>query len=199
MRRIVFGILILGSTLPAALTGQVAWEGPSLVSPYAPGGLSVFLVGADPGGALGAMAQWRTTRGALGWGYRGGVVQDDADQAVVFAGVDVSGVLARSVEDADVHVAWWSGLGAGVGDEVLVSIPLGLVVAWQGLGDGTVFSPYAGGHVTLDLATGEGGDAALDGSLDVGLDLTLTSGWIVRFGAALFGRGSLGVGIRVPG
>ena len=54
--------------------------------------------------------------------------------------------------------------------------------------------------MSLDLLTGEGnGGWSLDAGVDLGLDLTLTSGWMVRFGVALFGRGSLGVGIRVPG
>jgi hypothetical protein len=157
-----------------------------------------MLVANDPGDALGAMGHWGTSRGSLSLGYRAGLVQDDADQASVFAGVDVGGVLAQSVEDADVQVMWWSGAGAGFGDEVLFSVPLGLVVGWQGLGDGNVFAPYVGGHVSLDLATGPGEAADLNAGLDLGLDLTLTTGWVVRFGVALFGRGSLGVGIRVP-
>jgi len=145
------------------------------------------------------MAHWGSARGDLTLGYRAGVVQNDPVGTSVFAGVDVSGLLARSVEDADLQVSWWTGVGAGVGDDVLVSVPLGIVLGWQGLGDGTVFAPYAGGHVTLDLLSGEGNGTSLDAGADVGLDVTLTSGWIVRFGVALFGRGSVGVGIRVPG
>lgn len=199
MRRSVLGVVLVLSLTPSALSAQFAWDGPPLVSPHAPGGLSVFLVANQPSDALGPMAHWGSSRGALTLGYRGGVVQNDAVGTSVFAGVDVSGILARSIEDADLQVAWWSGVGAGVGDDVLVSVPLGLVLGWQGSGDGVVFAPYAGGHVSLDYLTGEGnGGASLDAGLDVGLDLTLTSGWVVRFGVALFGRGSLGVGIRVP-
>lgn len=198
VRRSLLGLVAFSCVIPSCLSAQAAWDGPSLVSPHSPGGLSVMLVSNGPGDALGAMAHWGSSRGAMTLGYRGGVVQNDADRTSVFAGVDVSGVLARSVEDADLQVSWWSGAGVGVGDEVLVSVPLGLVVGWQGLGDGTVFAPYAGAHVALDLASGEGDTASLDASVDLGLDLTLTSGWVVRFGASLFGRESLGLGIRVP-
>jgi len=183
---------------PAAAAAQFAWDGPSLVAPHAPSGLSVLLVANDPGGALGAMAQWRQERASMGWGYRGGIVRSDSDDLSVFGGVDVSGVLAESVEDADIQVLWWSGAGAGVGDELALSVPLGLVAGWRGMGDGTAFAPYAGAHVALDLATGAGDAVSLDASLDLGLDLTLTTGWVVRFGASLFGRDAVAVGIRIP-
>ena len=120
MRRSHFGVVLLLSLAPAALTAQFAWDGPSLVSPHAPGGLSVLLVANQPGEALGAMAHWGSSRGALTLGYRGGVVQNDAVGTSVFAGVDVCGVLAQSIEDADLQVSWWSGVGTGVGDDVLV-------------------------------------------------------------------------------
>lgn len=199
MRKNPSVLVLLFMLVPATLSAQFAWDGPSLVSPYAPTGLSILIVGNDPGGALGAMGRWGGSRGNLTMGYRVGVVEDDASNASLFGGVDFSGVLATSVEDADVQVGWWSGVGAGVGDELLVSVPAGLVVAWRGLGDGNSFAPYVGAHVALDMATGPGDAVTLDGSLDLGLDLTLTSGWIVRFGASLFGRESLAVGIRIPG
>jgi len=97
-----------------------------------------------------------------------------------------------------VDVRWWSGLGAGVGDEFVLSVPLGLVVGWQGAGDDVVFAPYAGGHAVLDIGTGEGDAVDLSASLDVGLDLTLVSGWVVRFGAAIGGRDALALGVRLP-
>ncbi len=183
---------------PTPAAAQYLWDGPSLVGPYAPTGLSVLLVANDPGGALGAMAQWRQDRASMAWGYRGGIVQSDHDDLAVFAGVDVSGVLAESVEDADIRVLWWSGVGAGVGSEIAVSVPVGLVAGWRGMGDGNAFAPYAGAHVALDMATGEGDNVSLDASLDLGLDLTLTTGWVVRFGVSLFGRDAVGVGIRIP-
>lgn len=200
MRTPVLALIVLFALCwsPRAASAQYAWDGPALVGPHAPQGLSVLLVADDPGGALGAMAQWRRDRASMGLAYRGGLVRSDHDDLAVFGGVDVSGVLAESVEDADVRVLWWSGLGAGLGDELAVSVPLGLVAGWRGMGDGTAFAPYAGAHVALDLATGPGDNVSLDASLDLGLDLTLTTGWVVRFGASLFGRDAIGVGIRIP-
>ncbi|MDP2958604.1 MAG: hypothetical protein Q8N53_19420 [Longimicrobiales bacterium] len=191
----VVTVLVLAATPASA---QYAWDGPSLVGPHTPQGLSVLLAANGPGDALGVLAHWRQDRGAFGLGYRAGLVQSDADDVAVFGGVDVSGVLAGSIEDADIQVLWWSGLGAGLGDELAVTVPVGLVAGWRGVGDGNVFAPYAGAHVALDVASGEGDSLSLDASLDLGLDLTLVSGWVVRFGASLFGREALGVGVRIP-
>ena len=177
MRAPAFALALAAAVawVPAPVSAQYAWDGPSLVGPHAPAGLSVLLVANDPGGALGAMAQWRRDRASLGWGYRGGIVQSDHDDVAVFGGVDVSAVLAESVEDADIQVLWWSGVGVGVGNELAVSVPVGLVAGWRGMGDGNAFAPYAGAHVALDLATGDGDTVSLDASLDLGLDLTLTT------------------------
>lgn len=200
MRALAAGLALVAliTVLPAPADAQFAWDGPSLVSPHAPTGLSVLLVGSDPGGALGVMGQWRRAGGKLDWGYRGGLVQDDADDLSLFGGIDLSGTLAESIEDADIQVVWWTGAGAGLGDRFALSVPVGLALGWKGLGDGNVFAPYAGAHVALDIHSGSGDRVKLNGSLDLGLDLTLVSGWMVRFGASLFGRDALAVGLRIP-
>lgn len=199
MRPILAGLALAALLLlPAPAESQFAWDGPSLVSPHAPSGLSAFLVGSDPGGALGVMAQVRKAGGELNWGYRGGLVQDDGDDLSLFGGVDLSGTLAESIEDADIQVLWWTGAGAGLGDRFALSIPVGLALGWKGLGDGNVFAPYAGAHVALDIRSGTGDRVSMNGSLDLGIDLTLVSGWVVRFGASLFGRDALAVGLRIP-
>lgn len=191
-------VLLLSAFLtPAGASAQYRWDGPPLVSPYAPQGPSLLLVGSDRGDALGGLLHWRHDSASLGLGYRVGVAQG-GDHVSVFGGVDVSGLLARAVDQADVAVEWWSGLGAGLSDELTVSVPVGLVAAWRGLGEGNVFAPYAGGHTTLSLSTRNGDRARLDASLDVGLDLTLVTGWVVRFGASFFGPGSVAVGLRFP-
>jgi len=135
--------------------------------------MSLLMVAHAPGERLGVVGLWRHDHASLGVAYRGGVVQDADEGESVLAGVDVSGLLSSSIEDADIRVVWWTGLGGSVGDDLLVSVPLGLVGAWRGLGDGNVFAPYAGGHVTLDLSTGDGEALTMDASLDLGLDLTL--------------------------
>ena len=113
-------------------------------------------------------------------------------------GIDVSGVLSRGLEDSEIDVLWWTGVGAGIGNDVMVSVPLGIVAGWTGEGDDVVFSPYLGGHIVLDFTSIDGDELVFDASLDVGMDLELTSGWVVRFGLSLGGRDAMAFGISVP-
>jgi len=55
-----------------------------------------------------------------------------------------------------------------------------------------------GGHIALDFTSIDGDELVFDAFLDVGMDLELTSGWIVRFGLSVGGRDALALGISVP-
>jgi hypothetical protein len=129
---------------------------------------------------------------------RGGLADDPGGDLAVMFGIDISGSLA-SVEGAgDPAVLWWTGAGIGIGDEVVASLPIGLVFGWQGSDEGITFMPHAGGHVALDVLSGPGDDLDLDASIDLGVDVGFRSGLMVRFGASLGGRDALAVGVRLP-
>ncbi len=198
-RRVATTLLLVLATLAARpLSGQLAWEAPSLLGPHAPAGLSVFLVDPWPGDRLGALGQWRAPGPVWSFGYRGALAQGLRDELEGFAGIDVSRTLASTVGQSAVRLVAWGGAGLGAGNDVTVSLPLGVVAGWTGLGDGTAFSPYAGVHVVFDLSSAEGDHARVDGVLDLGLDLRLVAGWVARFGASIGGRDAYAVGIRVP-
>jgi hypothetical protein len=82
--------------------------------------------------------------------------------------------------------------------DVIVSLPLGIVAGWTGEGDDVVFSPYLGSQIALDFTSLDGDEVALDVSPDVGMDLELTAGWVVRFGLSLGGKDALALGVSVP-
>lgn len=199
MRRFLIVLLAAVAFLPGSLRAQLAWDAPSLVGPYAPQGLSVFVMNPDPGDHVGALVHWRHDSASLGLGYRAGVAKDASGDLAAMAGMDVSGILTRDVEGSDVRVLWWTGLGGGLGNNLEATVPLGIVAGWHGVGGDNIFAPYAGAHVALDLSTGKGEVVHLDGSFDLGLDLTLVSGVIIRVGASVGGRNALAVGLRVPG
>jgi hypothetical protein len=192
------GLVLLGALGPRRVAAQLAWESPPLVGPHAPSGLSVFVVDPAPGDRLGALAQWRTQGPSWSLGYRGALAQGPRDELEAFGGIDVSRTLADGIGQGNLRVVAWGGAGLGAGDDVTVSLPLGLVAGWTGLGDGTAFSPYAGAHLVVDLTSAEGDALSLDGVFDLGLDLRLVSGWVARFGASVGGRDAVAVGIRVP-
>jgi hypothetical protein len=199
VRRFLVVLFTATALVPGPAGAQLSWDVPSLVEPYAPQGMSVFLINPDPSDDLGGLVHWRHDSASLGLGYRVGLGRDASGDLSALAGVDVSGILAHTVENADVPVLWWTGLGAGLGNNFMVSVPLGLVAGWHGIGDDNVLAPYVGGHVTLDLSTQEGEVVNLDGSFDLGVDLTLVSGFVVRVGASVGGRNALAVGFRLPG
>jgi hypothetical protein len=191
--------IALWTLLAVPVSGQIAWDAPALISPVVPSGLSLFLV--EPaGGDIGALGTFRHSAGPVGVGYRAAVAEEsgrDSDLAVAF-GIDVAGFLARAVEGSEVDLVWWLGGGMSVGSDWVVSAPAGIILGWTGEGDGVIISPYGGAHVALDITGNEGDALNFDGALDLGLDLVLRSGWMIRAGAALGDRESIAVGFRLP-
>lgn len=192
--------LALFVLIATPVSGQVAWDSPALVSPSVPSGFSIFLI--EPhGGDLGALGTLRHSAGPVGLGYRAGVAEEsgpDGDIAVS-GGIDVSGLLARGVEGSEVDVSWWAGGGLSVGSDWVISAPAGIMLGWSGSGGDVVFSPYGGAHVVLDLSGNDGDAVNFDGVVDLGLDLVLSSGWMIRAGASIGDRESIAVGIKIPG
>lgn len=188
----------LGQGFGAGVSAQVAWDAPAMMRPGGPTGLSILLVEAYPSDDLGGLAMWRTSPAPVGLGFRGGIAEDASGDAAVLFGIDVSGPLASPTTEGEPEVMWWTGAGVGIGEELLASFPLGLVLGWELSDEGVTFAPYVGAHVALDVLTGPGDDVDLDASVDLGVDLGFPSGFMVRFGAAVAGRESLAVGVRLP-
>lgn len=183
-------------SLPVPGTAQVVWDAPPMIRPGAEGGLSIMLLEGHPGDELGAMVQWRQDPVPLGLGLRAGISEDPFGGVAAMFGLDVSGPL--STLDGEGEVIWWAGAGLGVGEELVASFPLGVVLGWNLRGSGVVFSPHVGGHMALDVFTGPGDDLDLDGSFDLGLDLGFASGFQARFGASIGGRDAFAIGVRLP-
>jgi hypothetical protein len=181
------------------VAGQIAWDSPALISPAVPSGFSLFAMN-PAGGDIGALGTFRHAAGPIGLGYRAGIADESGTGDIaVSGGVDVSGFLARGVEGSEVDVIWWAGGGVGIGSETLFTAPLGVIIGWSGSGGEVVLSPYGGAHVVLDLSSADGDSVRFDAVVDLGLDLVLRSGWMIRAGASLGDRESLALGIKVPG
>lgn len=197
MSLVLAAVLVLGR--PGGASGQIVWDAPALMRPGAPSGLSVLLLDPHPGGDLGVMAAWRSRAAPAGLGLRAGLADDPGGDLAVMFGVDVSGSLGPLGGGGQPDVLWWTGAGMGVGDEFVVSFPLGLALGWQVTDESVSFAPYVGGHAVLDILSGPGDDTDLDAAVDLGVDLGFGSAIMVRFGASLGGRDAFGIGIRIPG
>lgn len=197
-RRRLAWLAVLTFSAPVGAAAQVAWDVPAMMRPGAPGGLSILLLEPYPGDDFGVLAMWRRSAAPAGIGLRGGLADDPAGDLAAFFGLDISGSLGSLGSGSQPSVLWWSGAGLGVGDEALISFPLGAVIGWSISEESVSFAPYVGGHLVLDAYTGPGDDLDLDGSLDLGVDLGFGSDLMVRFGAALADRDAFALGLRLP-
>ena len=190
-------VAVLTAALAVPASAQIAWDGPALIGPVAPAGVSLFILDAA-GGELGGLATFRHDAGPVGFGYRLAIAEQGNGDIAVSGGVDVSGFLSRGIEGSEIDVVWWAGGGIGQGAETLVTIPVGLVLGWSGSGGDVILSPYGGGHVSLEVSTFDNNNVDLVGLVDLGLDLVLPSGWMIRFGLTVGDRDSLALGVKLP-
>ncbi|MDP2957200.1 MAG: hypothetical protein Q8N53_12325 [Longimicrobiales bacterium] len=199
LTRMAGGALALGLLFPVPTVAQTVWDAPSFVRPGAPPGLTLALTDSEPGDGLGVLALWRAAPVPTGLGFRAGIAEAPGDEVVAVLGVDVSGSLTRVVGIRGPAAIWWSGAGVGLGDDLSAAFPLGAAFSWAWGADGASFMPSVGGHVVLDVLMGEQDDLDLEGVLDLGLDVALSRGWVIRLGAAVGGRDALAIGVRIPG
>lgn len=186
------------------LVGQAPWESPLLVGATNPAGWSVMAV--DPGPGLGALVRWESLGRETRLGLRVGLGEDGKNGATLFGGVDVSSPLASyrdSERDPDVplEVVWFSGVGVGIGDVTLLSIPLGLSLGTSLSADEVEFRPYLAPRLILDAWLNHPRREELDlaFAVDLGLELGLGGSWWIRFGASVGDRKGVGVGLGFGG
>ena len=203
MTRVLLAGLLLA--VPAAVQGQVAWDGPYLVPPRAEPSLGIYLMEME-GGGLGVMGAWRS----YGWNYglRGGIAES-GDEVGVFGGIDFAGALNRSTDEFPLDIDWVFGAGVGAGDGVRVSVPVGLTGGHTFRTEGANITPWITPRVHLDAIFGrdvpegeDDSDVGLGVAFDLGIDLQLTaassrtlSGVTIRFGASMGDREAIGFGL----
>jgi len=165
LRMLAVATLVAASVVPAS--AQTLWEAPPLVSHVVPSGVSLFVL-SPAGGDFGALVTFRHDAGPVGLGYRLALSDENpSGDLAVAGGVDISGFLSRAVEGSEIDVMWWSGAGVGIGNEAVLSVPVGALIGWSGQGDGAILSPYGGGHVTLDLSTDGQNNIDLRAAFDI--------------------------------
>lgn len=202
MRRICLTVMVAaGLAMPGLASAQAAWDAPLLLPPRPQPGLGLFL--ADmAGGGLGILGTWRST--TWDYGLRFGIAEGSGDEDLtVFGGADFMGLINTATSDFPLDIDWVVGVGAGIGDGVLISVPAGLTLGVSFQGEDARFIPYATPRVILDAAFGnDQRDSELDLGIavDLGLDLRLMrggplAGKSIRFGASIGDHDALAVGI----
>jgi len=201
VRKVIAGLLVLTATLFASeARAQVPWESPLMVGPGSPGGLSILL--ADPGAGIGVFAHWMSRAERNRLGFRLGVAEEGGpnDDLAVFGGVDVSGPIMGHTREFPLDVAWVGGVGAGVGNNTLLSIPFGIAFGRVLTTQDVWFHPYVTPRFVVDAYMGEGSrdDLDLGFVLDLGADFAFSGSWAFRFGASVGDRDGIAVGLVIP-
>lgn len=202
-RHVIFGafVAVAFAAIPAApVRAQVAWDGPLLVGPQTPPGWGIFLVDPEYDSGIGFLTTWRSG-GPIG--LRIGLTEDAGDDLALFGGVDFSSGIAEASDTFPLNVAWVTGIGAGIGDDAVISFPLGISLGRAFQSESVIFSPYFTPRIVLDAFLGgegrgrgdDGDDVNLGLALDFGLDLAFDPGWTIRFAISGGDRDALGIGV----
>ena len=201
--------LVFLALLAPPVSAQVPWESPLLLGPGSPGGVSLFLV--DPGDGLGGMVQWQGRERERRLGFRAGVAEDHQDDLAAFGGVDFTGSLLTHSEEFPLDLIWVTGMGLGIGDAAVISIPVGVSLGRVLTERNLWFHPYVSTRLVVDAFLGEGdsygfggggrrgGDDDLELGLvvDFGADFSFAGSWALRIGASVGDREGLAVGFSI--
>ncbi|MGH7471555.1 MAG: hypothetical protein ACRENP_26685 [Longimicrobiales bacterium] len=189
----VWGVVLLAAASSAQ--AQVKWDSPFLISPRPSPGVGLFLVDLDgPGAGVGALITWQPS--PTSWGFRGGIVESAVEDLAVVFGADVSGAITRSTTDMPLDIDWVFGVGLGVDDDVVVSLPVGITMGHTFSGEGALFTPYLTPRVILDAWFGDRNETLdLEFAVDLGLDLRLRGNWTIRFGGTIGNREAIAIGL----
>ena len=193
-RLVLTAVVAVGLAAPAR--AQVAWDAPIMVSPGTTAGWGIYLVDAEAGDGIGVLGTWRQGR----QGFRIGLAEGRDDDLAGFGGVDVSGGLFDASDDFPMDAVWLVGAGLGLGDAVLLSFPLGLSFGRVVDVQDVRLNPYFAPRVVVDAWLGDDtpeDELDLQLALDVGLDISLSPSWSVRFGGTLGDREAIAIGLSV--
>ena len=201
MRKAILAAAVVSLASAVPVQGQVAWDGPLLVGTETPAGWGVYLVDPTSHSGIGFLTTWRGG-GPTGW--RIGIAEDGAEDLSVYGEVDFSGELVTAGDDFSLNVDWVTGASVGIGDDFVISLPLGISVG-RGFETETVrFSPYITPRIVLDAffgrdrggnGNGGGDDLDLGLAVDFGLDISPNPGWAIRFGASGGDRDAVAIGV----
>jgi len=204
MRRVAAVAGVLAAMVPVAVEAQVAWDSPLLLSPASPAGAGIFLMEGSPSSGLGILGTWRSSAGP-GMGFRLGLVDDSGGGLAVLGGVDYSQYFYRHTDDFPIDVLWGGGVGVGIGDSAILSVPLGVTLGRTLEAENVLFTPYVTPRLHLDAVLGDGrgrGDRRdtldLGLAVDLGADVAFSPSIALRFAATIGDRQALAVGLAFP-
>ena len=192
MKRIVLGVLVLGLAGGHAAPVSAQVFTPTYQAPRSSSDLGIYL--SDGPGSLAVEGLLRSGFGGFDVGLRAGIA--DAQDVAVLLGADLRNPLALGTAPLD--VAFTAGLQALIGGGNALGFQGGLSIGHTFVPDAGGFSvtPYIHPRAALIDGTGPGDGFDLDLLADLGFDVGLASGLIVRIGINLEAPGAdWGIGL----
>jgi len=202
-------VTVAGGLLAAAqASAQMAWDTPRMTGPESPSGLGFYWMrsGALPGDSDAFFGTWGLpgTDGAVS--LRGGVGKGVADENAAFGGLDLRAPIVRHNDTQPLDLEWTGGAGVGVGEYIVISVPVA-VSAGRSWSSGSVwFAPYLSVGAVLDYRYGDS-DLVPDEEFEVlatagvGADIAFDPErrFVLRLATSLGDRQGVAVGFSVGG
>jgi hypothetical protein len=189
---------------PETAGAQIVWDTPRLIGPDSPSGLGVYWMraGARPGDEDAFFGTWSLPGFDGAVVLRGGAGEGVGGETAAFGGVDVHAPIARARPGQPLDLEWNAGAGFGVGQYLLVSVPMGVSAGHSWTSGSVWLAPYVFAGAALEFRTG---DEAPDeefkveatGGLGVDLSFDPSRRFVLRASAALGERQAVAVGFVV--
>ena len=202
----LLALVLLFGAMSGRADAQIAWDTPRLIGPETPGGFGAYWVrgGALPGDGDAAFATMTLPGLGTAVTLRGGVGNGAGEEPAGFGGIDLRAPIARHGPTQPLDIEWHAGVGVGVGQYQIASLPMG-VSAGRGWSSGSIwFAPYVAVGATAEYRRGEEApdeEFVVEPTAEVGLDLAFDPGrrFIVRAATSLADRQAVSVGLLISG
>lgn len=199
---------MLALTFAGPATAQLAWDAPRLTGPESPSGIGLYWMRAEvlPGdhNAVFGTFSLPGTNGAVS--VRGGIGTGVAEENAAFGGVDLRAPIARHTDTQPLDLEWSGGAGLGIGEYVLLSVPVA-VSAGRSWASGSVwFAPYVSLGATIDYRIGDSDfvpdeEFEIQATAGIGVDMAFDTArrFVLRVSTALGERQAIALGVVVGG
>ena len=196
----------LTATVPAS--AQMAWDTPRMIGPESPSGLGFYWMrsGALPSDSDGLFASWGLpgTDGAVS--LRGGVGKGVADENAAYGGLDLRAPIVRHSDTQPLDLEWTGGAGVGVGEYVLVSVPVAVSAGRSWTSGSVWFAPYLSVGAALDYRIGDSDlvpdeEFEVQATAGVGADIAFDPSrrFVLQLAMSLGDRQAVAVGFTLGG
>lgn len=202
--------LALAATLAAVVTdpsaAQIAWDTPRLIGPESPAGIGIYWMRAEvlPGdhNAVFGTFSLPGTDGAVT--VRGGIGTGVAEENAAFGGVDLRAPIARHTDAQPLDLEWSGGAGLGVGEYVLLSVPVAVSAGRSWASGSAWFAPYVSLGATIDYRIGDSDfvpdeEFEIQATAGIGVDMAFDPArrFVLRVSTALGERQAIALGLVV--